>query len=155
MKEYKAKKDEDMELPDVRVGEVISIENKEIKEKYTQAPKHFTEDTLLKSMEIAGNDVLEKGVEVERKGLGTPATRAGIIENLIFKGFVERDKKNLIATHKGISLVTIVEDAFKSAKTTAEWEMKLTDIAQGKASKDEFLKEIETEIKKTIEKYRK
>lgn len=78
-----------------------------------------------------------------------------IIENLIFKGFVERDKKNLIATHKGISLVTIVEDTFKSAKTTAEWEMKLMDIAQGKASKDEFLREIETEIKKTIEKYRK
>ena len=155
LKEYKAKKDEDMELPDVRVGEVISIENKEIKEKFTQPPKHFTEDTLLKSMEIAGNDALEKGVEVERKGLGTPATRAGIIENLIFKGFVERDKKNLIATHKGISLVTIVEDAFKSAKTTAEWEMKLSDIAKGKASKDEFLKEIETEIKKTIEKYRK
>ena len=56
---------------------------------------------------------------------------------------------------KKISLVTIVEDAFKSAKTTAEWEMKLSDIAKGKASKDEFLKEIETEIKKTIEKYRK
>ena len=106
-------------------------------------------------MEIAGNDALEKDVEVERKGLGTPATRAGIIENLIFKGFIERDKKNLVATHKGISLVTIVEDTFKSAKTTAEWEMKLSDIAQGKASKDEFLKEIEAEIKKTIEKYRK
>lgn len=106
-------------------------------------------------MEIAGNDALEKGVEVERKGLGTPATRAGIIENLIFKGFVERDKKNLIATHKGISLVTIVEDSFKSAKTTAEWEMKLTEISKGKAGKDDFLREIEAEIKKTIEKYRK
>lgn len=155
LKEYKAKKDEDMEIPDVSIGDVLSVENKEIKEKFTQPPKHFTEDTLLKSMEIAGNDALEKGVEVERKGLGTPATRAGIIENLIFKGFIERDKKNLIATHKGISLVTIVEDTFKSAKTTAEWEMKLSDIAQGKASKDEFLKEIEAEIKKTIEKYRK
>lgn len=155
LREYKAKKDEDMELPDVSIGDVLSVENKEIKEKFTQPPKHFTEDTLLKSMDIAGNDALEKGVEVERKGLGTPATRAGIIENLIFKGFVERDKKNLIATHKGISLVTIVEDTFKSAKTTAEWEMKLMDIAQGKASKDEFLREIETEIKKTIEKYRK
>ncbi|MDY6173039.1 MAG: DNA topoisomerase, partial [Fusobacterium necrophorum] len=154
LKEYKTKKNEDIEFPDVSIGDVISIENKEIKEKYTQPPKHFTEDTLLKSMEIAGSDALEKGVEVERKGLGTPATRAGIIENLIFKGFVERDKKNLIATHKGISLVTIVEDTFKSAETTAEWEMKLTDIAQGKASKDEFLREIETEIKKTIEKYR-
>ena len=155
LKEYKSKKNEDVELPNVNVDDALSIENKEIKEKFTQPPKHFTEDTLLKSMEIAGNDALEKGVEVERKGLGTPATRAGIIENLIFKGFVERDKKNLIATHKGISLVTIVEDAFKSAKTTAEWEMKLSDIAKGKASKDEFLKEIETEIKKTIEKYRK
>ena len=155
LKEYKAKKDDDMELPDVSIGDVLRIENKEIKEKFTQPPKHFTEDTLLKSMEIAGNDALEKGVEVERKGLGTPATRAGIIENLIFKGFIERDKKNLVATHKGISLVTIVEDTFKSAKTTAEWEMKLSDIAQGKASKDEFLKEIEAEIKKTIEKYRK
>lgn len=154
LKEYKTKKNEDIEFPDVSIGDVISIENKEIKEKYTQPPKHFTEDTLLKSMEIAGSDALEKGVEVERKGLGTPATRAGIIENLTFKGFVERDKKNLIATHKGISLVTIVEDTFKSAETTAEWEMKLTDIAQGKASKDEFLREIETEIKKTIEKYR-
>lgn len=155
LKDYKSKKDEDMELPDVSIGDVLRIENKEIKEKFTQPPKHFTEDTLLKSMEIAGNDALEKGVEVERKGLGTPATRAGIIENLIFKGFIERDKKNLVATHKGISLVTIVEDTFKSAKTTAEWEMKLSDIAQGKASKDEFLKEIEAEIKKTIEKYRK
>ena len=155
LKEYKAKKDEDMELPDVSIGDVLRIENKEIKEKFTQPPKHFTEDTLLKSMEIAGSDALEKGVEVERKGLGTPATRAGIIENLIFKGFVERDKKNLVAKHKGISLVTIVEDTFKSAKTTAEWEIKLSDIAQGKASKDEFLREIETEIKKTIEKYRK
>ena len=155
LKDYKSKKDEDMELPDVSIGDVLRIENKEIKEKFTQSPKHFTEDTLLKSMEIAGNDALEKGVEVERKGLGTPATRAGIIENLIFKGFIERDKKNLVATHKGISLVTIVEDAFKSAKTTAEWEMKLSDIAQGKASKDKFLKEIEAEIKKTIEKYRK
>ncbi|VTS12854.1 DNA topoisomerase 3 [Streptococcus pseudoporcinus] len=155
LKEYKAKKDEDMELPNVSVGDVLSIENKEIKEKFTQPPKHFTEDTLLKSMEIAGNDALEKGVEVERKGLGTPATRAGIIENLIFKGFVERDKKNLVATHKGISLVTIVEDTFKSAKTTAEWEMKLSDIAQGKSSKEEFLKDIENEIKEAVLTYSK
>ena len=120
-------------MPDVSIGDVLSIENKEIKEKFTQPPKHFTEDTLLKSMEIAGNEALEKGVEVERKGLGTPATRAGIIENLIYKGFVERDKKNLIATHKGISLVTIVSDTFKSAETTAKWEMELADIAKGKS----------------------
>lgn len=155
LKEYKSKKSEDAVLPDVSVGDVLSVENKEIKEKFTQPPKHFTEDTLLKSMEIAGNDALEKGVEVERKGLGTPATRAGIIENLIFKGFVERDKKNLIATHKGISLVTIVADSFKSAETTAKWEMELSDIAQGKSSKKEFLDAIENEIKEAVLTYRK
>lgn len=155
LKEYKSKKSEDAVLPDVSVGDVLSVENKEVKEKFTQPPKHFTEDTLLKSMEIAGNDALEKGVEVERKGLGTPATRAGIIENLIFKGFVERDKKNLIATHKGISLVTIVSDSFKSAETTAKWEMELSDIAQGKSSKEEFLKDIENEIKEAVMTYSK
>ena len=150
LKEYKSKQSEGAVLPDLSVGDVLSIENKEIKEKFSQPPKHFTEDTLLKSMEIAGNDALEKGVEVERKGLGTPATRAGIIENLIYKGFVERDKKNLVATHKGISLVTIVSDTFKSAETTAKWEMELSDIAQGKSSKEEFLKDIENEIKEAV-----
>ena len=155
LKEYKSKKNEFIELPDVSIGDVLSIENKEIKEKFTQPPKHFTEDTLLKSMEIAGNDALEKGVEVERKGLGTPATRAGIIENLIYKGFVERDKKNLIATHKGISLVTIVADTFKSAETTAKWERELSDIAKGKSSKEKFLKDIESEIQDAVLKYRK
>ena len=155
LKEYKSKKSEDAVLPDVSIGDVLSIENKEIKEKFTKPPKHFTEDTLLKSMEIAGNDALEKGVEVERKGLGTPATRAGIIENLIYKGFVARDKKNLIATHKGISLVTIVSDTFKSAETTAKWEMELADIAKGKSSKEKFLKDIESEIQEAVLKYRK
>ena len=155
LKEYKSKKNEFIELPDVSIGDVLSIENKEIKEKFTQPPKHFTEDTLLKYMEIAGNEALEKGVEVERKGLGTPATRAGIIENLIYKGFVERDKKNLIATHKGISLVTIVSDTFKSAETTAKWEMELADIAKGKSSKKEFLDSIENEIKEAVLTYRK
>ncbi|HEN7248787.1 TPA: DNA topoisomerase 3 [Streptococcus agalactiae] len=155
LKEYKSKKNEFIELPDVSIGDVLSIENKEIKEKFTQPPKHFTEDTLLKSMEIAGNESLEKGVEVERKGLGTPATRAGIIENLIYKGFVERDKKNLIATHKGISLVTIVSDTFKSAETTAKWEMELADIAKGKSSKEKFLEAIENEIKEVVLTYSK
>ena len=155
LKEYKSKKSEDAVLPDVSVGDVLSVENKEIKEKFTQPPKHFTEDTLLKAMEIAGNEALEKGVEVERKGLGTPATRAGIIENLIFKGFVERDKKNLIATHKGIGLVTIVADNFKSAETTAKWEMELSDIAQGKSSKEEFLEAIENDIKEAVFTYTK
>ena len=155
LKEYKSKKNEDTLLPDVNVGDVLEVKDKEIKEKYTNPPKHFTEDTLLKAMEIAGNDNLDKDVEVERKGLGTPATRAGIIENLIYKGFIERDKKNLIATHKGISLITIVADTFKSVETTAKWEMELSDIAQGKSSKEEFLKTIEHEIRNELTHYKK
>ena len=155
LREYKSKKKEESVLPDVNVGDVLEIKEKEIREKYTQAPKHFTENTLLKAMEIAGNDTLGKGVEVERKGLGTPATRAGIIENLIFKGFIERDKKNLIATNKGISLITIVADTFKSAETTAKWEMELSDISQGKSSKEEFLNTIEHEIRNELSHYKK
>ena len=154
LKEYKSKKNEDTLLPNVSIGDVLNIESKEIKEKYTTPPKHFTEDTLLKAMEIAGSEALEKGVEVERKGLGTPATRAGIIENLIYKGFMERDKKNLLATQKGKSLIEIVADTFKSAETTVKWEMELSDIAQGKSSKKEFLEDIEAEIKNAIAKYR-
>jgi DNA topoisomerase III len=153
LKEYKAKKEEVI-LPNVSVGDAFDVKEKEIKEKYTAPPKHFTEDTLLKAMEVAGNEALEKGAEIERKGLGTPATRAGIIENLIYKGFIERDKKSLIATHKGISLITIVADTFKSAETTAKWEMELSDIAQGKSSKKEFLENIEAEIKNTIINYK-
>ena len=155
LNEYAKKKSEDTVLPDVKIGYSLDIKDKEIKEKYTSPAKHFTEDLLLKAMELAGNDALEKGVEVERKGLGTPATRAGIIENLIFKGFVERDKKNLIATHKGISLVTIVADTFKSAETTAKWEMELSDIAQGQSSKENFLEAIENEIKEVVSTYTK
>ena len=155
LREYKSKRKEESVLPEINVGDVLEIKEKEIKEKYTEPPKHFTENTLLKAMEIAGNDALGKGVEVERKGLGTPATRAGIIENLIFKGFIERDKKNLIATNKGISLITIVADTFKSAETTAKWEMELVNISQGKSSKEEFLNTIEHEIRNELSHYKK
>ena len=155
LKEYKSKKNEESVLPEVNVGDVLEIKEKVIREKYSQPPKHFTEDTLLKAMELAGNDALEKGVEVEREGLGTPATRAGIIENLIYKEFIERDKKNLIATPKGKSLIEIVADNFKSAEMTAQWEMELSEIAQGKSSKKEFLEKIEEQIKHTVEEHQK
>ena len=155
LREYKSKRKEESVLPYVNVGNVLEIKEKEIKEKYTEPPKHFTEDTLLKDMELAGNDALEKGVEVEREGLGTPATRAGIIENLIYKEFIERDKKNLIATPKGKSLIGIVADNFKSAEMTAQWEMELSEIAQGKSSKKEFLEKIEEQIKHTVEEHQK
>lgn len=154
LSEYE-KENEDVMLPDVAEGDLLEIKNKELKEKYTQPPKHYTEDSLLKAMEIAGNDLLEKGVEVERKGIGTPATRASIIENLISKGFVERQKKNLIATTKGIELIDVVATNFKSPKMTAEWEMKLSDVSNGKLDKNVFLKEVESDIVNTIGLYKK
>ena len=153
LKEYTSKKSEDTIFPNVNIGDELEIKEKNIKEKYTTPPKHFTEDSLLKAMEIAGNDILEKGIEVERRGIGTPATRAGIIENLIYKGYIKRDKRNLISTRKGLNLVSIVIDEFKSPKTTAEWEMGLSEIANGKEDKEIFLKEIEEEIKNTIGRY--
>ena len=104
-------------------------------------------------MEIAGNESLDKDVEVERKGLGTPATRAGVIENLIYKGFVERDKKNLISTEKGRKLISVIDEVFKSAKLTTIWEMKLSYVASGNITEAEFLRDIEKETKKIIENY--
>ena len=104
-------------------------------------------------MEIAGNDSLDKDVEVERKGLGTPATRAGIIENLIYKGFVERNKKNLISTEKGRKLICVIDEIFKSSKMTEIWEMKFSYVASGNITEAEFLRDIEKEIKKIIASY--
>ncbi len=149
---YQKSKKENI-LPKVTKGESLKLTDSKINEKYTKPPKHFTEDSLLKAMEIAGSDAIDKTIEVERKGLGTPATRAGIIENLIYKGYVARDKKNLLATNKAISLVTVVKDSFKSAETTSDWEMKLSRIASGEFSKDEFLSDIKDEIKSTIKQY--
>ena len=154
LKEYKAKKSMELVLPSVSIGDILYLEGTKLIEKYTVAPKHYTEDTLLNAMELAGMEMLDKAVEVERRGLGTPATRAGVIENLIYKGFIERDKKNLLATHKGINLITIVAEKFKSAETTAKWEMELSDIASGKESKEEFLRRIEKEIQSLVEQYR-
>ena len=154
LKEYKAKKSEELVLPSLAIGDILHLGSSELREKYTAAPKHYTEDTLLKAMELAGMEMIDKAVEVERRGLGTPATRAGVIENLIYKGFVERDKKNLLATHKGINLITIVAEKFKSAETTAKWEMELSDIASGKESKEEFLRKIEKEIQSLVKQYR-
>lgn len=143
------KKKEDKILPKVEKGEFIEVSKKFIKEKYTTPPKSYTEDSLLKAMENAGcKDIGD--VAVERRGLGTPATRAGIIENLIKKELVKRDGKKLVSTNKGKELIEIVEDFIKSPKTTADWEMKLYDIAEGKTDVNDFLGEIEESIKKVL-----
>lgn len=142
-------------LPTIKRGDNIKVLGKELKKKFTQPPKRYTEESLLKAMELVGVDEIDKGIEVERKGLGTSATRAGIIENLISKGFIERDKKNLVATHKGNALVTVVSENFKSPKTTADWEMKLSKIADGEEKASDFIKKIESEITELVNLYQK
>lgn len=154
LKEYLSNHKEDNKLPNLKIGDVLDVINKEIKEKYTQPPNHYTEDTLLKSMEVAGVEAIDKSIEVERKGLGTPATRAGIIEALISKGFIKRVKKLLLITDKGKNLISIVDNTFKDPITTANWEMKLSNIAIGKETKSNFLKEIEFSLNNVINKYK-
>ena len=113
----------------------------EIKEGQTTPPKHFTEDTLLNSMERAGAEDMPD--DAERKGLGTPATRAAIIEKLVRTGFIERQgsKKTqfLIPTEKGRSLVSIVPEKLKSAMMTAEWEQALLEIEKGHQDSSAFM----------------
>jgi len=121
-------------------GQVIEEPICNITEHFTSPPKHYNEDTLLSAMERAGADEVTE--EVERSGLGTPATRAGIIEKLIKDGYAVREKKNIIATEHGIELIGIAPDELKTPKFTAEWEDGLARMAQGKTSPDSFMEEI-------------
>ena len=117
------------DLPIFTEGQTFDSITADVTEHYTQPPKPFTEDTLLSAMESAGNADMPN--EAERKGLGTPATRAAIIEKLVSAGFVERKGKNLIPTKAGLNLVTVLPEPLTSPMLTAEWEQKLTDIAKG------------------------
>ena len=144
--------DEDgADLPELTEGETYGNVTAEITEHYTQPPKPFTEDTLLSAMENAGKADMPD--EAERKGLGTPATRATIIEKLVSAGFVERKGKNLIPTKAGINLVTVLPEPLTSPMLTAEWEQRLTSIARGEAAPGEFLNGICAMVKDTVSTY--
>ena len=144
-------------LPTVSVGQKLAVSRTEIKEGKTTPPKHFTEDTLLQSMETAGAD--EMPDDAERKGLGTPATRAGIIEKLVRIGFLERqgDKKTkyLIPTHKGTALITVTPEQIQSASMTADWEDKLMQIERGSYAPEDFMEEIVDMIGTLVKTYEK
>ena len=116
-----------------------NLDNAEVSvaERFTQPPRPYTEDTLLSAMENAGKEDIPE--DAERKGLGTPATRAAIIEKLVAAGFVERKGKNLVPTMDGINLISILPESLISPMLTAEWEQQLTEIAKGAASPDTFL----------------
>lgn len=140
-------------LPNINKGDTFEIQEKNIFEKFTSPPSHFTEDKLLLAMERAGVEDLDKELETEKEGLGTPATRASIIEKLISTDYVTRDKKKLLATDKAFELIDIVPEALKSPKTTAIWENKLTLISKGKESSKDFIDNISYEIRHLCNNY--
>lgn len=140
---------------DLTEGQQLDFADAKLKEGQTTPPNSFTEDTLLSAMEKAGAD--ETPDEAERKGLGTPATRAGIIEKLVNVGFIERkgDKKTkyLVSTHKGTALITVIPEVIQSPTMTAEWEQKLLEIEKGNFDAAEFMAEIEKMVEELVSTY--
>ncbi len=136
--------DADDILPVLAEGQKITLENADILDKQTQPPKRYAEADLLSAMENAGRQIEDEAMReaMKGKGLGTPATRAAIIEKLIKTGYIKRQKKTLIATDKGKALIDIVTPAIKNPEMTGEWEKKLLDIEQGKCHASLFMQEI-------------
>ena len=143
------------ELPELSEGMTLELAGVDLKEGKTSPPKRFTEDLLLSAMESASSDEFPAGVE--RKGIGTPATRAAIIEKLVQKGFIERrgDKKTkyLCSTDKGNALVTVVPEQIQSPSMTADWEEKLLKIEHGEYDSDVFMGEISSMVSGLVKTY--
>ena len=138
-------------LPDFTEGQTFEDVAASITEHFTSPPKPYTEDTLLLAMENAGKGDIPE--DAERKGLGTPATRAAIIEKLVAAGFVERKGKNLIPTKAGINLVTVLPEALTSPMLTAEWEQRLCAVAKGEADPGEFMEGIRSMTRELVQTY--
>ena len=145
------KEQEDKKLPELSKGQTFDGVQTKISEHYTTPPKHFTEDSLLSAMERAGNEDMSD--DVERKGLGTPATRADIIEKLVKDGFVKREKKQMLPTEDGMKLITVLPDVVKSPKLTADWENALTLVAKGEMEREDFMADIEAMVSDLIHTY--
>ena len=143
-KAYTENEQNDKVLPELKENGEYPVKSVSLKEGTTTPPAHFTEDSLLYAMETAGKEDMPE--EAERKGLGTPATRAAILEKLIRSGFVERKKSkksvNLIPTHAAFSLITVLPEQLKSPLLTAEWEYRLKQVEHGELNADEFLSDI-------------
>ena len=137
-------------LPELAEGQSFSV-TANVSEHFTSPPKAYTEDTLLSAMERAGAEDMPE--EAERKGLGTPATRAAILEKLVQMGFVQRKGKQLVPTKDGINLAVVLPESLTSPVLTAEWENRLTEIAKGNADPDEFMAEIEAQVRQLVKTY--
>ena len=152
---YNETEQTDKVLPELADGDELEVASSEIKEGKTKPPAHFTEDSLLSAMEVAG--AKEMPDDAERKGLGTPATRAGIIEKLIATGFVERKKAkksvNLVPAHTGVSLITVLPEQLQSPLLTAEWEHKLKLVEHGELDADAFMAEISVMVSELVKTY--
>ena len=138
--ETERRENEDAALPVLKEGQTFETVSASLREGKTSPPKHYTEDTLLSAMENAGAEDMPD--DAERKGLGTPATRAATLEKLVSAGFVERKKKQLIPTKKGRNLIAVLPDNIKSPILTAEWESMLKQVEHGELSATSFMDQI-------------
>ena len=138
--ETEHRENEDAALPVLQEGQTFETVSASLREGKTSPPKHYTEDTLLSAMETAGAEDMPE--DAERKGLGTPATRAATLEKLVSAGFVERKKKQLIPTEKGRNLIAVLPDNIKSPILTAEWESMLKQVEYGELSATSFMDQI-------------
>ena len=151
LKEKQADGDDGGDLPDFTEGQAFEQAEASVTEHFTSPPKPYTEDTLLAAMERAGAEDIPD--DAERKGLGTPAIRAAIIEKLVAAGFVERKGKSLIPTKAGINLVTVLPEPLTSPMLTAQWEQRLTAIAKGEADPGGFLDGIRDMVRELVTTY--
>ncbi|WP_050617410.1 DNA topoisomerase 3 [Intestinimonas massiliensis (ex Afouda et al. 2020)] len=151
LKEKPEDEDAEHDLPVLTEGQVFEPVSASVTEHFTSPPKPYTEDTLLSAMENAGKEDIPE--DAERRGLGTPATRAAIIEKLVSGGFVERKGKNLIPTKAGVNLVTVLPELLTSPKLTADWEQRLNEVAKGQASPEDFMDGIEAMAAELVKKY--
>ena len=140
-----------LDVPPFAEGETFDNPQVAVTEHFTTPPKPHNEASLLSAMERAGNE--ETDPDAERRGLGTPATRAAIIEKLVKGGFVERKGKQLIPTKSGIELVCVLPEVLTSPQLTADWENNLTQIAKGNADPDSFMTGIETMTRELVNTY--
>ena len=149
------KETESKALPELTEGQSLPLSGTVVKEGKTSPPKHFTEDTLLSAMETAGKEDMPE--DAERKGLGTPATRAGILEKLVSAGFLERKKSKkivqLMPSHDAVSLITVLPEQLQSPLLTAEWEYRLGEIERGELPPEDFMAGISAMLRELVGTY--
>ena len=146
------KEDDQQILTGIALNQRVHLDKINILEKKTTPPKPYTEATLLTAMEKASREIDDKSLKesMKGKGLGTPATRAGIIEKLITVGYVERRKKNLYPTQQGVMFIQLVPESIRQVEMTAQWELQLQEICDGKGNPEQFMQEIRRYVQQTV-----